>query len=73
MLQLFLHAEKYLRGLIDKCPIEAGMKIVVPDQTLPSVPRKGQGPDIPSGYYRFLFEFRATQPNVTLGNLRGLW
>jgi hypothetical protein len=79
MFKLVLGIEQYVRGLINKCPIGKGAKIIIPDQTLPIVARNGQGPVIPSGYYRFAFVFRTTKPNVTLGTMtvelqfRGSW
>jgi hypothetical protein len=79
MFKLLLGVEQFIRNLISQCPIEKGTMIVVPDQIRPSVPRKGQGPMIPSGYYRFTFDFRTTEPNGTLAMIavefqyRGFW
>jgi hypothetical protein len=77
--QMVLGLERVVRGLINKCPIEKGTLVIVPDQTLASVPRTSQAPLIPSGYYKFTFDFRTTEPNGMLGtmvveiNYRGFW
>jgi hypothetical protein len=57
---------RFLEGLYEyfveffhSCPIGAGTRMVFADRTINSVPRKGQGPFIPSGYYKFTFDFRS--------------
>jgi hypothetical protein len=71
--------EHFVRSLVNKCPIEKGTKIIIPDQTLPFIPRKGQTTMIPSGNYKFTFGWSTTKPNGTLGMIivefmfRGLW
>jgi hypothetical protein len=55
----------YLKELFHPCPIGVGTQIVFADRTIDSVPRKGQGPMIPSGYYKFEFTFRNDR-NVSL-------
>jgi Protein of unknown function (DUF1091) len=57
---------EYLKELFHPCPIGVGTQIAFADRTIDSIPRKGQGPFIPSGYYKFLFNFRNDQ-NASLG------
>jgi Protein of unknown function (DUF1091) len=79
LFRLIRGVESYFRDLISKCPVEKGTVIVIPDQTLDSIPRQKQAPIIPSGYYRFQFDIRTTEPNVTFGKAivefqyRGYW
>jgi hypothetical protein len=51
----------YLKELFHPCPMGVGTQILFADRTINSIPRKGQGPVIPFGYYKFAFDFRTDQ------------